>query len=358
MSGTKYVQMYYVNKSSAAATTTPTKQKLSLFSRSNNNYNNTGDNGGDILGAHSFCSRCGVHILHAPNSQSTSIDINVDCLNQDIVKLKPLVGSVTAGDFDTGIAVPGQWDQNEKEESSSRSIHHRFPTTTIQEEKQQPPPIALLPPMAGRTRYPSYSQNYQQHYQQQSPYQSHHSMASSQRRKQHLHPRPSPWEMENDPPTIELLFPGTGGKDMMSEPDTPTTVYTTQTDSYLSAPIPPTLTVDTRDCINDAESMVSLTSFPYQRGNSNMATSSTGSCSVGAPSPSPSLTSYNNNNNNHNHNIPMMGRADQVKYYMSRHMGAASSASSIKSSPATVVTPARTIKDNVEEDLNGKRYLN
>jgi hypothetical protein len=31
--------------------------------------------------AFTFCSRCGVHILHAPNASSNMLDVNVDCLD-------------------------------------------------------------------------------------------------------------------------------------------------------------------------------------------------------------------------------------------------------------------------------------
>lgn len=35
----------------------------------------------ELVAAHTFCSRCGVHILRAPDPQSNDIEINIDCLD-------------------------------------------------------------------------------------------------------------------------------------------------------------------------------------------------------------------------------------------------------------------------------------
>lgn len=65
------------------------------------------------LAAFSFCSRCGVHILHAPNPNSTHLDVNVDCLDSD--EKRKLVFSDQKLNFSVGVpVVSDEW--NEKDE--------------------------------------------------------------------------------------------------------------------------------------------------------------------------------------------------------------------------------------------------
>lgn len=65
------------------------------------------------LAAFSFCSRCGVHILHAPNPQSTHLDINVDCL--DANKQRKVIFSDQKLNFSVGVPVVSE-EWNEKDE--------------------------------------------------------------------------------------------------------------------------------------------------------------------------------------------------------------------------------------------------
>eukprot|EP00546_Thalassionema_frauenfeldii_P021030 CAMPEP_0178904962 /NCGR_PEP_ID=MMETSP0786-20121207/5988_1 /TAXON_ID=186022 /ORGANISM="Thalassionema frauenfeldii, Strain CCMP 1798" /LENGTH=267 /DNA_ID=CAMNT_0020576471 /DNA_START=25 /DNA_END=828 /DNA_ORIENTATION=- len=65
------------------------------------------------LAAFSFCSRCGVHILHAPNPQSTHLDINVDCLDSN--KQRKVVFSDQKLNFSVGVPVVSE-EWNEKDE--------------------------------------------------------------------------------------------------------------------------------------------------------------------------------------------------------------------------------------------------
>ncbi|GFH59719.1 hypothetical protein CTEN210_16195 [Chaetoceros tenuissimus] len=56
IAGTKYLSVYYVNLPKASTAAEP------------------------IVAAHTFCSRCGVHILRAPNSNTDKLEVNTNCL--------------------------------------------------------------------------------------------------------------------------------------------------------------------------------------------------------------------------------------------------------------------------------------
>ncbi len=63
--------MYYVNlddNNNHSHSHTPINQ--------NSNHHNS------VIAAHTFCSRCGVHILRAPNSHSDMLEINTNCLDE------------------------------------------------------------------------------------------------------------------------------------------------------------------------------------------------------------------------------------------------------------------------------------
>jgi hypothetical protein len=55
--------------------------------------------------AFTFCSRCGVHVLHAPNAQSNMLDVNVECL--DTATSWSL--SKTKHNLSQGVPALGQW---------------------------------------------------------------------------------------------------------------------------------------------------------------------------------------------------------------------------------------------------------
>jgi len=63
--------------------------------------------------AFSFCSRCGVHMLHAPSSHSSYLDVNVDCLDSD--RRRKLNFSSGEEDLSTGVPIVDQW--REKDDS-------------------------------------------------------------------------------------------------------------------------------------------------------------------------------------------------------------------------------------------------
>eukprot|EP00547_Thalassionema_nitzschioides_P004519 CAMPEP_0194204622 /NCGR_PEP_ID=MMETSP0156-20130528/4090_1 /TAXON_ID=33649 /ORGANISM="Thalassionema nitzschioides, Strain L26-B" /LENGTH=243 /DNA_ID=CAMNT_0038930681 /DNA_START=500 /DNA_END=1231 /DNA_ORIENTATION=+ len=65
------------------------------------------------LAAFSFCSRCGVHILHAPNPNSTDLDVNVDCLDSD--EQRKVVFSNQKKNFSIGVPIVSD-ESNEKDE--------------------------------------------------------------------------------------------------------------------------------------------------------------------------------------------------------------------------------------------------
>jgi len=58
-----------------------------------------------VVAAHSFCCQCGVNILHAPNSLSTELDVNVSCLEKSDVQVIRTKQNTMSG----GIPVSGQW---------------------------------------------------------------------------------------------------------------------------------------------------------------------------------------------------------------------------------------------------------
>ena len=61
-----------------------------------------------ITAAFTFCSRCGVHVLHAPSAHSNMIDVNVDCLNTD----KKWTLSEQKENLSYGVPLPDQWKDN------------------------------------------------------------------------------------------------------------------------------------------------------------------------------------------------------------------------------------------------------
>jgi hypothetical protein len=58
-------------------------------------------------GAHAFCERCGVHVLYAPCKDSSNLQINVNCIEEGIRKVRVVDTKNTISD---GVPVEGQWD--------------------------------------------------------------------------------------------------------------------------------------------------------------------------------------------------------------------------------------------------------
>lgn len=267
------MSMYYVNK--------PSTNNSQSTKRKSPRGNNT-----DEVGAHSFCSRCGVHILHAPNSHSTALDVNVDCLNEDNVKLKNSSGKENK--LSKGFPIPGQWDQEQE--------YKRYTTTTIAEEHS---PVAFFPPVEQRSMF--------------SGLQQHHPLL-----RQEGMELDSLYDGDDD--TFNTASYARGGE--KDEPDTPSTIYTSQTESYVSSSmsnsggVPPTLTLDTRDCNNDSESVVSLSS-----SRSNF------------PPPSEKYGSHQSSS------VSSSSARHQMQYYMRKHM--VSSVSNFSSS--SLISPSSSV---------------
>jgi hypothetical protein len=276
--GAHFVKMYYVNKSSTKAPGS-SKQK-------------------EEVGAHSFCSRCGVHVLHAPNSHSTSLDVNVDCLNQGSVKLKPIKGKDVK--LSVGVPIAEQWDQDNQDS--------RFPTSIVDPSS----PMIMFPPVDGkRSKFSGYQ---------------HHPLLRNHRQDLDILD-----DDEDDAYNIDLMV-------RKEPPATPSTVYSSQTESFLGSSVggvPPTLTLDTRDCSNDTESVVSLSSNRSAfRINDSVAET------LGESTPSLTGTT-----------TPMMRH--QMNYYMRKHMSSSSSVSS-----SSLITPKNSkveLKKSVSEQHQIKR---
>jgi len=81
LKGTDHLHMYYVNVPSKGRGVEP------------------------VIAAHSFCCQCGVNILHAPNSLSSELDVNVSCLEKADIHVIPSSQNILSG----GFPVPGQW---------------------------------------------------------------------------------------------------------------------------------------------------------------------------------------------------------------------------------------------------------
>ena len=262
--------------------------------------------GNDEIGAHSFCSRCGVHFLHAPNSHSAALDVNVDCLETADIKL-----AVTPEKVDNlalGSHVFGQWDGEE--------ITMGFPATISEAEENQPITYSSNNNSSAHSPFGGYDTTNH-------PLMRHHSNSLG------LDSFDDYDTADNN--TIDLVFPGSE-KMGQQHPGTPSTVRTSQTESYQSGSlhngVPPTLTLDTRDYNTDLESVISMTSarscFPaLSSSNHNNRNSSQASPHVGANAVTPTTTA--------------MARL-QMQKYMKKHMS--SKSSTMSSSKASLISPA------------------
>jgi hypothetical protein len=61
----------------------------------------------DDRGAHAFCDRCGCHVLFAPSKNSTRLQINVNCIDEGIRKIKVVD---TKSSLSNGTPLEEQWD--------------------------------------------------------------------------------------------------------------------------------------------------------------------------------------------------------------------------------------------------------
>jgi len=201
--------MYYVQKKAPQS-----PQKLWKNNSSSNN---------DEVGAHSFCSRCGVQILHAPNSHSTALDVNIECLYKGEAKFQLMLSQEKVAkkvDLSAGTFVIGQWDGAEQDNG-----FNSYPATIAEEM------------MPERSPFGAY--------------------------KQHPLLRP-----QSDFETLDDYYDDDTADVMLASiPGTPSTVQTSQTGSLVSSyrtnGVPPTLTVDTSDGNGDADN--SVVSFASSR---------------------------------------------------------------------------------------------
>ena len=293
--GEHYVRMYYVSKPSR-------NQALKKKSPKSSN---------EEVGAHSFCSRCGVNILYAPNSHSTALEINLDCLDQDDLKLRPAV--VKDGNLSRGFAVVQQWDEDQE--------NGRYPSTIVEEN-----PMAIFPPLD----------------QQQSPFSG---LQPNVLKQQDSMTEPdSLYDGDDDTINSDAYCVRTNGSKL--DPGTPSTVCTSQTAERIVSfssnhnlhGVLPSLSLDTpRASSNDTESVASITSSRSAFPSSSSDTLFTRQHSSSSRSLSISTAG------------PMMRH--QMKYYMQKHMSSSPTASSMTSPTSgsepkknTLEVPTRIIK--------------
>jgi hypothetical protein len=61
------------------------------------------------MGAHTFCSKCGVYLLHAPNPDSNMLHVNVTCVED----AKVIVSETEKADLSAGVPVENQWEEDD-----------------------------------------------------------------------------------------------------------------------------------------------------------------------------------------------------------------------------------------------------
>lgn len=242
--GAPFVNMYYVNK-----TTTTTNSGGGGHHQ---------PKGSDEVGAHSFCSRCGVHFLHAPNSHSSALDVNVDCLETEDIKLQATNQKMLY--LSAGIRVRGQWGNQEGGGGDNNSHSFGYPAT-ISEDDANGTPLKVLPIPNNSSPFVA-GYNNDDH-----PLMRHHN--NNQNSNNNYSNNRGAVGLDSfdqydgggvDDSTIDLVFPE---NEKMAPPGTPSTVRTSQTESFQSSlhnGVPPTLTLDTRDSNFDMESVISMTS--------------------------------------------------------------------------------------------------
>ena len=66
------------------------------------------------VGAHTFCSRCGVHILHAESPSSDSLHVNVCCVDGGN---KPRIKWNQRNNLSSGVPVEKQWEEDDLDDN-------------------------------------------------------------------------------------------------------------------------------------------------------------------------------------------------------------------------------------------------
>jgi hypothetical protein len=67
------------------------------------------------VGAHTFCSRCGVHILHATNPDSDVLHVNVSCVE----KAKTNLSWSQRPELSSGVPVANQWEEEDTRDDTN-----------------------------------------------------------------------------------------------------------------------------------------------------------------------------------------------------------------------------------------------
>ena len=85
------------------------------------------------VAAHTFCSRCGVHILRAPDNRSNALEINTNCLDDfhndkgdriDDLKLTvSFDADIDGRGVGSGLAVKNQWSKDENDEDEVDTLY-------------------------------------------------------------------------------------------------------------------------------------------------------------------------------------------------------------------------------------------
>lgn len=115
--GTKYLSVYYVNLDAK-------RQGKPSQSHHRSMSSGISSSKGDeiIIAAHTFCSRCGVHIFRAPNSHTDLLEVNVNCLSDDECNSGSAVEIVIQGQGQTNGVVRNNDDHDKSLRNRSSSL--------------------------------------------------------------------------------------------------------------------------------------------------------------------------------------------------------------------------------------------
>lgn len=117
--GNDFLSVYYVDLA-------PTKTS----NHSRNPYYNRYEPKQNVIAAHTFCSRCGVHILRAPSSNTTKLEVNVNCLDdfnsnkhasEEFISINVTVDETKDG-MGLGEGRPVFFDERKQPPRSNRSV--------------------------------------------------------------------------------------------------------------------------------------------------------------------------------------------------------------------------------------------
>lgn len=100
------------------------------------------------VAAHTFCSRCGVHILRAPDNRSNALEINTNCLDDfhddkeerdnDLKLTISFDADIDERGVGSGIAVKNQWSKDEIDEDEVDTLYDDDSLTTNKSSRYRP----------------------------------------------------------------------------------------------------------------------------------------------------------------------------------------------------------------------------